>query len=272
MTFACDGGIPALFPSAFDAAHLHEEQNLAEMMKEKETDAAVEFELGQWRQSKQEFWAVVNSAINDAPKQVINIGCGYDHHFSELASRGHVFVNFDIVLKMLKALQSEFGARFCVNGDINRLPFKPRTFDYVVSIDVIHHECDRLPAVLASFRDLLKPGGTLFLEDPNAWGMFQFTKSILLPRPVYQYARSAYHRLRQSTHRPAEYEFPTNVWRVMDMLRELGFDKIKSYPHTAYPTIGRRSYKLYRMFSGSSYVRTFHNYHYMLSAVRSGAV
>lgn len=121
---------------------------------------------------------------------------------------------------------------------LNSLPFKHRAFDYVVSIDVIHHECTRLDRVLASFRDLLKPGGMLFLEDPNAWGMFQLHKSILMPRSVYRYLRSAYHRLKKSEHRPADYEFPTNVWQVTAMLRKLGFEQITLYPHVAYPSIG----------------------------------
>ena len=89
-----------------------------------------------------------------------------------------IFINFDLVYKMLSSLKDEYGAKFCVAGDINRLPFKKASFDYVISIDVIHHENENLKSLIKSFADLLKVGGTLFLEDPNAWGMFQAPKSI----------------------------------------------------------------------------------------------
>jgi hypothetical protein len=122
---------------------------------------------------------------------------------------------------------------------------------------------------LGSFRDLLKPKGTLLLEDPNAWGLFQMSRSIFMPRFVYRSLRSVFHTLKGSTHRPADYEFPTNVWRVMTILRELGFENIKCYPHTAYPTISERKHRIYCSLGGSKCVRKYHNYHYMLSAVRA---
>jgi hypothetical protein len=109
----------------------------------------------------------------------------------------------------------------------------------------------------------------LFLEDPNAWGLFQMSKSIFMPRPMYRGLRSAWHTLRRSEHRPADYEFPTNVWQVMSMLRELGFRDVTAHPHTAYPSIGAAGYGVYRMLSGFEYVRTYHNYHYLLSAARA---
>jgi len=268
-TFALEDGIPVLLPKTFDVEHLKEEQFLATMMREKAHLPAMRFNLEQWNQSKQDFWRMVAAGVSGSSKRFVNIGCGYDSRYSEFESKGHVFVNFDMVLDMLKTLRSDFGALFCVNGDLNSLPFKRGAFDYVISIDVIHHECDRLSEVLATFRDLLKPGGTLFLEDPNAWGLFQMAKSIFLPRPVYRYLRSTFHRLLRSTHRPADYEFPTNVWQVTRILQELGFEKIHVYPQTAYPTIGRTRHQIYRWLSGSEYVRTYHNYHYMLSATRS---
>jgi uncharacterized protein len=259
-------GIPILLPRNFDTAHLQEEESLSQMMKQKEAMASMAFNLSQWKRSKLEFWSMVRSQITGTSRRIVNIGCGYDLSFSGFDTDGHVFVNFDMVLDMLRSLRSQAGARCCVNGDLNSLPFKREAFDYVVSIDVIHHECERLGDLLASFRDLLKPGGMLFLEDPNAWGMFQMAKSVFLPRPVYRSLRSTYHSLRRSQHRPADYEFPTDAWKVKHILKDLGFEHIRLYPHSAYPTISRLSYGLYRALSWSPYVRTYHNYHYMLSA------
>lgn len=267
--YELDNGIPVLLPDSCDQEHLREEESLARMMREKHALPEMRFNLDQWDRSKVDFWKMVRSNISGPARRIANLGCGYDANFAALVAEGHVFVNFDIVRDMLRGLQTRCPAGHYVNGDLGSLPFTRAAFDYVISIDVIHHECENLPGVFASFRDLLKPGGTLFLEDPNAFGMFQMAKSILLPRPLYRYLRSTYHRLRRSEHRPADYEFPTNVWKVKRLLQEAGFEQIRFYPQNAYPTISRTSYEIYNWFGRSTYVRTYHNYHYMLSGVRT---
>ena len=65
------------------------------------------------------------------------------------------------------------------------------------------------------------------------------------------------------------YEFPTDVWRVVSLLEDLGFREVDVHPHTAYPNIGRLRYGLYRALGRFRRVRRYHNYHYMLSAVRN---
>lgn len=261
-------GIPVLLSDDVNTEHFEEERNLAEMMKSRELVPEEQFNLGQWALSKREFFSMVRSVVTGTDKKFVNIGCGFDPSFTEFEEAGHTFVNMDLVYDMLADLRQDFGAKSCVNGDVNSIPLKAEAFDYVISIDVIHHECERLPELLGSFRDLLKPGGTLLLEDPNAWGLFQMAKSIFMPRFVYRSLRSTYHTLKRSSHRPADYEFPTNVWRVMAILRNLGFENIKCYPHTAYPTVSEGKHKIFQSLSSSEYVRTYHNYHYMLSAVR----
>lgn len=262
-------GIPVLLSDDVNTEHFEEEQHLAQMMKSREQLPEEQFNLDQWALSKREFFAMVRSVVTGPNKNFVNIGCGFDPSFAEFEEAGHTFVNVDLVFEMLANLRKDFGAKSCVNGDVNNMPLRAGAFDYVISIDVIHHECERLPELLGSFRDLLKPKGTLFLEDPNAWGLFQMAKSIFMPRFVYRSLRSSYHTLKRSTHRPADYEFPTNVWSVMAILRDLGFEDIKCYPHTAYPTVSERSHQVYRSLSRSEFVRKYHNYHYMLSAVRA---
>jgi len=258
-------GIPLLYPDNMDLEHLRREEDLAKMMKRPRLSRKDRFSSDQWKDSKREFWGMVRDNIAAPPGSFINVGCGYDTHFGDFEQAGYTFVNFDIVYHTLYDLQRNFGARSCAAGDINSLPFKKNSFDYVVCIDVIHHENDKLPVLLESFRNLLKPGGILFLEDLNAWGMFQFAKSVLLPRPLYRFLRSTYHRLGRSAHRPADYEFPTSVWRVKGMFEELGFCGIRVYPNEAYPGIDPVSFQVYKLFSRIEWVRKYHNYHYMLS-------
>jgi len=251
-----------------DLEHLREEEDLAKMMKRPMLSRKDQFSSVQWKNSKREFWGMVRDNIEAAPRSFVNIGCGYDDYFSQFEREDYTFVNFDIVYDMVYTLQRDFGGRSCVAGDISRLPFKKNSFDYVACTDVIHHESDNLPGLLESFRNLLKPKGLLFLEDPNAWGMFQFAKSVLLPKPLYRVLRATYHKLKNSSHRPAHYEFPTNVWDVKNILEKLGFCSTKIYPNIAYPSIGTMSFQVYKFFSRIEWVRKYHNYHYMLSAMK----
>jgi len=263
------GGIPLCYPPGMNFSHLQEEENLARMMKSNEPRPIERFNSRQWDRFKQEFWRMVGANVASPPKSFINIGSGYDVGFVPFERQGHAFINFDMVYEMLETLQRDFGAKSCVGGDVNRLPFKKGCFDYAVCVDLIHHESNKILNLLQSFRDLLKPGGTLFLADPNAWGMFQMAKSILLPKPLHRILRKTYHQIKRSTHRPADYEFSTNVWHVKGLLQRLGFTDIRVYENGAYPYIGETRFRIYEFFSRYEFVRKYHNYHYVLSAVRS---
>lgn len=262
-------GIPLLYPDNINLEHLQSEGILAKKMRMPRINLKDKFSAVQWEHSKREFWRMVQEHIKTGPKTIINIGCGYDANFKEFEQSGYLFVNFDLVYEMLYTQQQDFGAKACVAGDITSLPFKKNSFDYVICIDVIHHESDKLLYILTSFRDLIKPGGSLFIEDVNRWGMFQFYKSVLLPKPLYMLLRSIYHGLKHSQHKPADYEFPTSPWNVKKALTMIGFHNMKIYSNNSYPCIGPIRFQVYKFFSRIQRVRKFHNFHYMLSAVKS---
>ena len=238
--FEIKNGIPILYPSNVDIRHLQEEEKLAGMMKRSRLSRKEKFSAEQWDISKDEFWQMVRSHITSPRQTMVNLGCGYDNHFIEFEENAHTVINFDIVFDMLLQQSSLSKKQNCVAGDINALPFAKGSFDSIISIDIIHHECDNLLPLLKSFKELLKPGGILFLEDVNAWGLFQFAKSILLPRSAHRFLRSTYHQLIHSDHQPADYEFPTNPWGVIGLLQKLGFSEIEIFPNKSYPGIGKR--------------------------------
>ncbi len=240
------------------------------MMRVPPSGAAAELSAREWDRSKVEFWTMVKDRIDQRAQTVLYAGCGYDSRSREIQKHDRLVVNFDIVFEMLEAQKNRFGADACVSGDILRLPFKKGVFDAIVCIDVLHHESDNLLALLTSFRDLLRPGGRLFLEDVNAWGLFQFPKSILLPRPLYRFLRAQYHRARRSPQRPADYEFPTSPRKVERILQGLGFEDIEFHESRAYPCIPPPLFNLYSLLSRFSQIRRFHNFHYTLSASKCG--
>lgn len=262
------GGIPVLYPSTLDLSHLHSEEHLAVMMKTKPSTGKDAFSAEQWRDSKKEFWSMVRELLHPPPADIVNIGCGCDSSFKSFEDLGYRFVNFDIVHNTLASLQDEQGAKRCVAGDVGHLPFLPESFDFLVCIDVIHHECDNLEGILRSFRTLLKPGGILFLQDPNAWGMIQIWKSVLMPRSLHRFLRSTYHTLKRHTHKPADYEFSTSVWAVKKLLADLGFSDIVLRPNYAYPRISPTIYKIYSALARNGYFSRYHNFNYTITAVK----
>lgn len=265
-------GIPLLYPETVDQEHLKEEIELAKQMKRSPSDQRDAFSLlQQWPQWKEYLWGQIQSLISDEqPQTIIYIGAGYDKRGDLFEKKGHTFISFDLVYEMLKEHATEGKGSLFVAGDMNALPFKESVFDYIIVIDVIHHECDDLEPILKSFQHILKPGGSLLLADVNAWGFFQWHKSLLLPRPLYRAFRSAYHRLKNSTHKPADYEFPTSPKQVKQVLTDIGFEDIQFYPQkTFYPEVSPVLQKIYALLSRFSRISKYHNYHYFLRATKS---
>jgi SAM-dependent methyltransferase len=264
--FLIRNGIPLLYPRTVNLDRLREEENLAAMMRLSPIGESAAFTATQWEKSKVEFWAMVKAEMGKHVRNMVYLGSGYDARAREFQSDDLLFVNFDLVHEMLATLQDRYGAKASVAGDIQHLPFRKEACDVVVCIDVLHHQSDSLPRLIRSLADILRPGGQLFLEDVNAWGLFQFPKSILLPKPIYRFLRAQYHSIRESKQRPADYEFPTSPWFVERLLKRAGFEGIRFHPNSSYPCVPRILFQAYQALGTLERVRKFHNFHYMISA------
>lgn len=263
--------IPLLYTADVDMVHFNEEINLAEMMQNPSETTKSKVSSEQWRISKAEFWNVIASRI-DLHCSILNVGCGFDTHFTEYQDQG-VFVNFDIVQSTLQTLSEKYGAKYCVAGDINALPYRNGVFDVVVCIDILHHMENDLRKYISLISRILKPGGFLFVEEPNAWAMFQFPKSIFLPKFIHRKLRSLHHRLLHSDHKPADYEFPISVFKMRRVLSQNGFDDILLYENHSYPNAGKTQLVLFNLLSKySSWVRKYHNFHFFFSAKKNRGI
>lgn len=279
--YEVSGGIPLLIPENTDMAHIEEEEKLGRLMADHIPSGIEIFHEQQWRASKKEYWDFVEKELKglrteDRGLTIMNAGCGLDTGFLDLVSQKRikeddsgedfVLVAFDLMQSLLENLRDNYFSKYNVAGAVQALPFADNSFDCICCIDLIHHEPDLLKEMLSSFFRILRPGGILILEDINAWGLFQFWKSILLPRPVHGALRSLFHRLRGSGHQPASYEFPTSVFKVRRILLESGFTSVTPVPQSAYPNITPAGHSLFKTLSGLRRVKTFHNFHYMLRA------
>ncbi|HSG28463.1 MAG TPA: methyltransferase domain-containing protein [Candidatus Krumholzibacterium sp.] len=268
--FQAPGGIPLLYPDDIDTAHMEEEEKLGELMERYVPAGKELFFEEQWEASKQEFWDCVRESLGPGTgRMILNAGCGIDTHFLGLAGGGDTLVAFDMMHPLLTTLKERHGSTINVAGVVQALPFRDGTFDCVCCIDLIHHEPGHTKEIIGSFHRLLKPGGVLLLEDINAWGLFQFWKSILMPRRLHGALRSMWHDARRSSHRPADYEFPTSVHQVARMLRSAGFTSVEAVPQHAYPNVGPSGYKLFRLLSRWPLIAKYHDFHYLLRAEKS---
>jgi SAM-dependent methyltransferase len=260
-------GIILLYPEKFDLDHLQEEKELAAEMRAEDRTEKEKLSAEQWQLSKNEFWGIVKKESGLNSGSIVNVGCGYDKNFKFFQDQGFLFINFDLVPEILESLKNE-GAKNCVAGDIHSLPFSEDSFACLVCIDVIHHESENLENIIGSFYKVLKPGGKIFLEDVNAWGLWQFYKSIFLPPALYRFARALYHKIKKTSHQPADYEFPTNPFKIRLLLEKIGFKEVKFWPLDAYPNHGRLALTIYRLLAGVFPLKKFHNFHYLVSAVK----
>lgn len=265
--FPLDEGIPLLYPEDLDRDHLEEEKKLGEKMISGTGDRETSFSDREWEKSKAEFWDYVREETSSIEEGIfVNIGCGVDRGFLDLKRPGIELAGLDIVPSLLKHLIRTGGLDAGIAGCVHRLPFRENSFDCLCCIDLLHHEWERSKMILEKFHRILKPGGYLFLEDINAWGLGQFHKSVLLPKPVHRLLRRLYHRVRGSENPPAEYEFPTSVFKTRDTLDRLGFVDISTAALNSYPNTSRQFRRFWKLASRLDRLSRFHNFHYMISA------
>jgi SAM-dependent methyltransferase/uncharacterized membrane protein YbhN (UPF0104 family) len=115
----------------------------------------------------------------------LDVGCGQGHYVKRMRELG-----FDVLGMDDSAQQVESAARLFVEPDLVRrgsmlaIPFEDARFDFVYTINVLHH-LDSVESQRRAFLELarvLKPGGTLFVHEINTrnW-LFRFYMGYLFP-------------------------------------------------------------------------------------------
>jgi SAM-dependent methyltransferase len=121
--------------------------------------------------------------------------------------------------------------------DAERLPFEDASFDLVFGHAVLHHLPD-LPAALAEFHRVLRPGGTLaFCGEPSRYGdlvAWVPKHGARLVAPLWRLALRASARSGDEDERPDGRELEPEVdvhafapRRLRELLRGAGFDAVR---------------------------------------------
>lgn len=121
-------------------------------------------------------------------------------------------------------------------GSINSLPFKSRSFDTIVSMDVIYHKRVNDTKALREFFRVLKPGGTPLVRVPalpllfSSHDQYVHTRERYTKRKLLEKLTQAGFKVRKITYVNSVLFFPTIVKVV--------FEKIKN-SHNAHSGIKR---------------------------------
>lgn len=129
-----------------------------------------------YKQKKQDTIRLINGS--EGPRTILDIGGGMGRLSLELAlSDQNRVVLVDISTDMLKLAigrAENIDKIRPVNSDAHQLPFRDRTFDFVVGLDLLCH-MKRPEAVLGEFHRVLKDSGTLIIDSTNSnplWTIF----------------------------------------------------------------------------------------------------
>ena len=98
-------------------------------------------------------------------KTLLDAGSGGGHFSAESVRRGAVVTSLDVGENVLEQVRRRCETKR-VLGDILALPFADRSFDVVLSTEVVEHTVDPVRAVIELCR-VVAPGGRLVVTSPN---------------------------------------------------------------------------------------------------------
>ncbi len=137
-------------------------------------------------------WQWIQQAKPDV-QSLLDVGCGYGFFLHYMQSRLPITHGLELDPNVAEFARSHFG----LSVDSLRIEaFQPETqFDCIVLCDVLEHLPDPV-MILKRCRDLLTPGGLLFLQVPNLIGFkLPLAHSWGLPHHIWQFGPENLNRL-----------------------------------------------------------------------------
>lgn len=106
--------------------------------------------------------------LNHVKKEhrILDAGCGLGQFVYYLGECGYMIDGLDFSLSLLRKAKGFDGQKSYINGDVNHLPFKNKSYDIVLSFGVLEHLGEGLEKSLRETNRILKEDGLLFLDVP----------------------------------------------------------------------------------------------------------
>jgi dolichyl-phosphate beta-glucosyltransferase len=120
-----------------------------------------------WFIAKGEFIKRIIAGSGIRPSRTLDAGCGTGHNLKFLSTDGS-YVGSDVSLDGLRFCKQN-GVRHLVQSNLEQMSFKKKSFDLIISLDVIEH-CEDAFAAVRQLNRLLSDDGRLLITVPA----FQF--------------------------------------------------------------------------------------------------
>jgi len=151
-------------------------------------------------------------------KVVVDLGCGWGRWCLSATAAGLRAIGVDVHLDALQAAKRVANQKkvdagyFC--SDIEHLPFRSGSIDQIFSYSVLQHlEREKVGRILEEGWRVLKAGGELSIQLPNARGLYSFVQ-----------------RLRRGFREAKSGTFEMRYWsrsQIRELLRNAGFQGAK---------------------------------------------
>lgn len=197
--------------------------------------------------------------------RVLDVGAGFGSFVTLARTRG-----FDAVGTEIAAFEVEFSRRristerpsedpnsVFLDGGIFNPALDRREFDAVTFWNVLEH-IEEVPPVLARAKDLLTPGGAIYVVCPN-YAAWRREAHYQVPWHPFLSRGASVRRLRHFGKDPRFFEtsvFPITSWGVMVELRRLGlilYDRLNQHPmapgHGVAARLGRQPWQVVDYFN-----------------------
>lgn len=133
-----------------------------------------------------------NKEISLKNKIVLDLGCGRGGYSLKFHEEGAKVIALDITKEYFQNIS---GINFLI-GDATRMPFKPKSFDFIFCSSLIEH-IKHPEALISEIKRALKKGGVCYLSFPPFWspvGAHQFKPFHYLgEKMAIKLARKLYH-------------------------------------------------------------------------------
>lgn len=117
-------------------------------------------------------------AINTLKKRIkmeakiLDAGCGTGGTIKFLEKAGFKNVKGIDNNKIALNFCRQRGLKNVFKGSVNKIPFKDKTFDAVICLDVLYHRGVDVPMALRQFNRVLKKSGFLYIQEPAYQWLF----------------------------------------------------------------------------------------------------
>jgi ubiquinone/menaquinone biosynthesis C-methylase UbiE len=120
-------------------------------------------------------------AIQTENLKLLDVGCGDGRFGAYLQSQTQCHVT-GVEFSENRIQQAKACLNDVVMGTATSLNFEDEAFDVVMEVDVLHHlDPDKIEDALTEMLRVLKPGGGMYLIEPNRWHPMQIAYALYYP-------------------------------------------------------------------------------------------